>query len=224
VPELPVNKLLYTSFLRALPILGENLQTEEDRSRTALYAAERERTEARVRAGDVTGWLRSLGMRVNAQPVSDADMPRVHQLFNKTNQFNLSTRRPSFEELLAFRDTPGHALWCFRVSDRFGDAGLTGILGMRLHTPEGPVVTDLILSCRVMGRMVEETLLHVAQRLARESGDPRLLLHHLPTPKNRPILEFLERSVLTSAGGGRFHWPGDTDIPPPDTLALELPG
>jgi len=223
VPELPSNKLLYTSFLRALPILGANAQTDEDRARTALYAAERERTEARLQAGDVTGWLRSLEMRVIAQPVSDADMPRVHQLFTKTNQFNLSTRRPSHEELLAFRDTPGHALWCFRVSDRFGDAGLTGILGMRLHTPDGPVVTDLILSCRVMGRMVEETLIHVAQRLARESGDPRLLLQHLPTPKNRPILEFLDRSVLTPAGEGRFVWPGGSDIPAPDSLTLEFP-
>lgn len=224
VPELPANKLLYTSFLRALPILGEHVLTDEDRARTALYAAERERSEARVQAGDVNTWLRSLEMRVIAQPVSDADLPRVHQLFNKTNQFNLRTRRPTYEELLAFRDAPGHALWCFRVSDRFGDAGLTGILGMQLHTAEGPVVTDLILSCRVMGRMVEETLLHVAQRLARASGDPRLQLHYLPTPKNRPILEFLERSVLTAAGEDRFVWPGDTDIPLPDTLTLELPG
>jgi FkbH-like protein len=222
VPELPANKLLYPSFLRALPILGENVQSDEDRARTALYVAERERSEARLQTGDVNGWLRSLDMRVVAQPVNDADLPRVHQLFNKTNQFNLTTRRPSYEELLAFRDTPDHALWCFRVSDRFGDAGLTGILGMHLRSDQGPVVTDLILSCRVMGRMVEETLLHVAQRLARESGDPRLHLHYLPTPKNRPILEFLERSVLSAAGEGRFVWPGDRDIPAPDTLTLEL--
>jgi FkbH-like protein len=223
VPELPANKLLYTSFLRALPILAENVQSEEDRARTSLYASERERTEARVRACDVASWLRGLEMRVNAQPVSDADMLRVHQLFTKTNQFNLSTRRLSYEELVAFRNTPGHALWCFRVSDRFGDAGLTGILGMQLHTAGGPMVTDLILSCRVMGRMVEETLLHVAQRLASESGDPRLLLQYVPTPKNRPILEFLQRSMLIPAGQGRFCWPGYADIPVPDTLTLHIP-
>ena len=223
VPDWPANKLLYDQFLRALPGLDPGASSAEDALRTQLYADERARERSKASIADVDSWLRSLEMRVEAGPVSESDHARVHQLFGKTNQFNLTTRRLSDAELRALRAHPDHVIWSFRVSDRFGDAGLTGVLGMDLSHPHKAVISDLILSCRVMGRQVEETMLHVAHRIAKDAGRSLLEVGYVATPKNRPILEFLERSRLERSGHQVFTWLVEKDMPCPDTLQLMVP-
>jgi FkbH-like protein len=106
---------------------------------------------------------------------------------------NLSTRRLGEPELSAWAAAPGHELWTLSVSDKFGDAGLTGILGIEL---DGEVlrITDYILSCRVMGRRVEETLLCAAVHRARALGAQVVEAKFLPTAKNKPCLGFFKGS------------------------------
>ena len=98
---------------------------------------------------------------MTVEPLSDANLDRAAQLFNKTNQMNLTTRRLSNSELAQWARAGSRELLTFRVADRFGDSGLTGIVGLEYNGHQAQLV-DFILSCRVLGRQVEETLLHMA--------------------------------------------------------------
>ncbi len=223
VPDWPANKLLYDETLRSLPVFDLDATTTEDTQRTQLYRDEAERARSRATHGDVDSWLRSLETRVKVSRVGDADFARVHQLFGKTNQFNLTTRRPNEKELRDWMAAPAHQLWCFRVSDRFGEAGLTGVLGLDLSDPEKAVISDLILSCRILGRQVEESLMHVACTRALEAGKKLLEAHYVPTARNKPCLEFMQRSGFTKDGETRiFTWHTKDQYACPTTLVLEL--
>lgn len=219
VPEWPANKLLYDRTLRGLPVFNLDTLSQEDAMRTQLYQEEAQRERSRTGHTDVDAWLRSLGTVVRATPLNNADLARVHQLFGKTNQFNLTTHRWTEQELRDRMTDPQRPVWAFRVSDRFGDAGLTGILGLDLAPSGSAVISDLVLSCRVMGRKVEETLLHVATEQARRAGKPLVEARYIPTAKNKPCLEFLSRSGFERAGD-RFTWPTDRPYERPTTLDL----
>ena len=207
VPEWPENKLLYNVSLRSLPVFNLNANSIEDLTRTQLYAEERKRDQLKSTFDDVETWLKSLDTCVEASLVDTANFQRVHQLFEKTNQFNLATRRLTAKELREWMEHNHNQLWSFRVRDRFGDAGVTGILGISLEAGNQAEITDLILSCRVMGRKVEETLMHVACKLAREAQKPMLVAKFIRTPKNNPCSEFMKRSGFeTDANGYDYRW------------------
>ena len=111
--------------------------------------------------------------------------------------------------------------WVFSVEDRFGAAGLTGIVSVS-HDRATATLDDFVLSCRVMGRRVEEAMLHVAARFARDVGAKKLVATYAPTPKNRPCLEFFQRSGLTvDAKGDEFVWDLRSEYPPPSSVTIE---
>jgi FkbH-like protein len=224
VPEWPTNKLLYDQELRRLNVFDLGSVSSEDARRTVLYKEEADRERSKAGTDSVEAWLRSLEMKITVQPVSESDFTRVHQLFLKTNQFNLTTRRLIEKELHDWMAHADHELWSFRVSDQFGDAGLTGVLGLDLSPGPVALITDLILSCRVMGRRVEETLLHVAYKLALNRGKDVLKAILMPTERNKPCLDFLLRSGMhTSDDGHTFTWPMKHPFPCPDSLDLIMP-
>ncbi len=224
VPEWPANKLLYEQELRRLNVFDLGSASAEDARRTLLYKEEGDRERSKAGTDSVETWLRSLDMKITAQPVNEADFTRVHQLFLKTNQFNLSTRRLSEKELQDWMDHADHELWSFRVSDQFGDAGLTGVLGLDLGSGPTALITDLILSCRVMGRRVEETLLHVAYTQALSRGKEMLKAIYLPTERNKPCLDFLLRSGMHTADDGHtFTWSMEQPYSCPGSLELIMP-
>jgi FkbH-like protein len=130
---------------------------------------------------------------VTVERLDESNRTRILQLLNKTNQMNLSTRRLTESELDAWLAEPGHELWAFRVSDRFGDSGLTGIGSLANSDGEATVV-DYILSCRVMGRKVEETVVAVLVDEARRRGADEVRAVYRPTAKNKPCLRFWKDS------------------------------
>jgi FkbH-like protein len=146
----------------------------------------------------------------------------VGQLLNKTNQMNLSTRRLSELELFGWLQAPGNFLWTFRVSDKLGDSGLTGIASVSI-TEQRAHVVDFVLSCRVMGRHVEELMMHVLTASARAHGATELVAVHRPTPKNNPCLEFLRRSGLSQIDSHTFVWTLSQDYPAPAHISVDLP-
>src|SRR5206468_5050982 len=121
------------------------------------------------------------------------------------NQLNLSTRRVTGPELLAWASCDGRQLWTFRVGDKFGDSGLTGIASVEREGSRARI-EDFVLSCRVMGRKVEETMLHIAVQWARDAGLEELYAVYKPTSKNKPCVEFLKRSGLQARAGDVFAW------------------
>jgi FkbH-like protein len=205
VPDWPIDPALFRGTLASLRCFDAATMTAEDRSRTAMYAAERARKEGVAASGNLDQWFASLGVTVTVETLNQGNLERAAQLFNKTNQMNLATRRLSAAELLRWASHDGRAVFTFRVADRFGDSGLTGIVGLERERSAARL-TDFLLSCRVIGRHVEETLLHIAVGRARAVGATELIADFIPTARNGPCLDFFRRSGLKSVGEHRFVW------------------
>jgi FkbH-like protein len=132
---------------------------------------------------------------------------------------NLTTRRASPEELDEWAGGPDNQLLTFRVADRFGDSGLTGLVGLSFSN-DAARMTDFLLSCRVLGRRIEETLLSAAIAQCRARGASRLVADFVETARNAPCLEFLRRSGLQQAGPRRFEWDLSRPYTSPHTVTL----
>jgi acyl dehydratase len=167
----------------------------------------------------VEDWLRRLELQVKVEKLSPANLPRAAQLLNKTNQMNLATRRLSETELAAWASAPGHSVWVFRVKDKLGDAGLTGLASLQVQGEHAQIV-DFLLSCRVLGRKIEQTMVHWLVQQALAAGAHEIAAEYLPTPKNRLCFEFWQRSGFQSTDGRRFVWNTGLKYPLPDYIQL----
>src|SRR5262249_28309320 len=130
VPDWPDDKLLYLSAFSRLRCFDTAAISWEDAERTRLYVEERKRDQLQTEVGSVEDSLKSLELTVRAEPLGKTNLTRATQLLNKTNQLNLTTRRMTDAELLEWTARPDRAFWTIQVSDRFGNAGLTGLLGI----------------------------------------------------------------------------------------------
>jgi len=220
VPDWPQDVFLYASYLTGLPYFDKIAITAEDRQRTSMYIADARRTQTRHSFQSIEEWLQSLQMEVSIEQLSRANLARATQLFNKTNQMNLSTRRLGEEELWKWSMTVGNHFYIFRVSDKFGDYGLAAILG--LTSQNGAIhITDYLLSCRVMGRGIEQLMLGFAIDRARSEGVAEINAEYLPTAKNAPCLSFLRNSSgLECENGNRFVWRAANEYPWPSHISV----
>jgi FkbH-like protein len=179
--------------------------TREDEDRTAQYRAESERQTLLSSAADMDAYLESLAMEAVISPFTRVDVPRLAQLINKSNQFNLTTRRRTETEVEALVDRADHACFSVRLQDRFGDHGLISIVVGRI-SGTALVIDTWLMSCRVLKRQVEELVLNELARLARENGCARIEGVYLATAKNEmvrdhyPRMGFQTRSVTPDQG------------------------
>jgi FkbH-like protein len=188
-PDLPVSPSELAPFVSSLACFETAALGREDLERTDMYQAERGRKEARDLSGDVENWLRSLQIEVRATPLRRESLARAAQLLNKTNQFNLSLRRMDEGSFWGWASEPGNAAYVFHVSDRFGDFGLTGLASFSRLGPEARIV-DFVMSCRVMGKKVEEALLGYTLAQAQAEGAARVVAPLVEGPRNAPAREF----------------------------------
>jgi len=213
VPEWPADSLFYAQSLTELRCFISNVVSDEDRERAHMYAVERQRQQARAEIGSLADWLESLDIHVGSELLSESNLPRVCQLLNKTNQMNMTTRRLSETELMAWAAEPTHHMWAFRVTDRFGDLGLTGIVSLEQQRNRGRIV-DFVLSCRAMGRNIEEVMLGFVTEQARALGLSEVYGAYVPTDRNKPCFDLLKRSGFVFRENRlSFHW--STDLPYP---------
>jgi len=222
VPEWPADKTLFASTLSQMDCFDAPQLTNEDLSRAEMYVAEGRREGLKREVPRVEDWLASLRTKVVVEELNSSNVVRVTQLFNKTNQMNLSTRRLTQNELVQWAGGKSRKLFAFRVSDRFGDSGLTGIVTLELNGGTASMV-DFILSCRVMGRKVEETMLAVAIEYCRRQQASRLIAEYVPTAKNKPCQEFWMRSGFAYDEAQRvFWWDLAQGYPAPSSVAAEF--
>jgi len=188
--ELPTDPAKVPEFLRNFWAFDRLGGTGEDRVRTALYREARHRDEARRGAEDLDAFLDGLGLEVAVAPLTMASLPRAAQLVQRTNQLNVTTRRRSEAELLAlWRGGELEAL-VVDVRDRFGDCGTAGLV-LFSWTTDALAVDTFLLSCRALGRGVEERVLAHLGRLADGRGRGRVDVPFLPSAKNQPALQLL---------------------------------
>lgn len=205
VPELPKDKLLYAQTLQALTCFDTPSIEAEDLQRTEMYNSERKRAAEQGQCASLDDWLHSLKLEVSVETLNERNVKRVVQLFNKTNQMNLSTRKLTEAEMLAWVKQGDRALWSVRVQDRFGDSGLTGIVSVDCGGAEAAIV-DFILSCRVFGRQIERLMTKIAVDYARARGKKSLTAQYLPTKKNKPTLDFWENAGFDKPAAHLYRW------------------
>jgi len=205
VPDWPDDPTRFREALSSLRCFDSPTLTAEDRRRTTMFAAERARRSGLAAAANLEDWLQTLDVRMSVEPLSIGNLDRATQLFNKTNQMTIATRRLTRTELEAWAATPGHSMLTFRVADRFGDSGLTGIAGLRFEGGQAHLV-DFLWSCRVAGRNVEDAMLHVAVARCRAQRASTLRVEVIPTARNKPCADFFERSGLGRVADNVFAW------------------
>jgi FkbH-like protein len=154
-----------------------------------MYRGQRERLKLETSAASREDFYRSLDQRAEIGRVSAATLARVAQLTQKTNQFNLTTRRYSEPQIAALADSPEWRVYWIRVRDRFDDNGLVGVAIIRLDDAAWKIDT-LLLSCRVIGRTVETAFLAHLVEDAAAGGARAIEGWFLPTNKNAPASDF----------------------------------
>lgn len=175
--------------------------TAEDGQRTAQYQQEVKRKSQLTSTTDMPSYLASLEMIGMFTDFNILDAPRISQLINKSNQFNLTTRRRSEAEVQALINDPEHLCFTVRLADRFGDHGLISVvIGKILESPEGLTleIDTWLMSCRVLKRQVEEEIVNEIMRLAVLKKCTRVRGAYLPTAKNGMVRELYPQMGFAS--------------------------
>lgn len=163
--------------------------TEEDRQRGALYQAENIRSLARTETTDLDAYCRSLGMALEIGYADAFTIPRIAQQTQKTNQFNLTTRRYTEADIARFSESADHDVLWLKVTDKFGDMGIVGSCVVS-YQGDAAMVDTLLMSCRALGRGVEARFVSVVMHLARQRGARYMLGQYIATAKNAQVAGF----------------------------------
>ena len=196
VPELPDDASGYPARLAAAGYFEAASLTADDLGRSRSYAANTERAAALETATDMDGYLRSLRMKLTARPIGAVDRARAAQLINKSNQFNLTTRRRTEQELEALLAEPGTLGFGFRLRDQFGDNGLISVVIARPDPSWGDdalLIDTWLMSCRVLGRGVEAAALEALAGAAARQGNAALIGAFTPSGRNDMVASHYER-------------------------------
>lgn len=190
--------------------------TAEDRARGGRYRAEAARQDFQGAFTSLDDYLRELGVQVRFGPVRPGEVARVAQLTQRTNQFNLTTRRLSAAEVTGLAGGAGSDVLAIHARDRFGDNGLVGAVFTRLDG--GALhIDNFVLSCRVFSRGIEQACLTQVLRQARTGGRDGVVGSYRPTPRNGLVSDFYPRHGFAAVGtdGGAATYRHDlTDVPP----------
>jgi FkbH-like protein len=169
-------------------------QTDEDRKRADSYQQEAQRGAVKEKSKSPEEFYRSLELQLGVFSARVEQAGRLHQLLMKTNQFNMTTRRLSEEAFRALLVSAGHMVVGLRVTDRFGDSGITGLAIVDRGRPDEWVVQDFLLSCRVLGRTIENAFLSWLIARAANAGVDTVAIEYVPTKRNQVAHGFLKES------------------------------
>ncbi|MGD0207882.1 MAG: HAD-IIIC family phosphatase [Verrucomicrobiota bacterium] len=170
--------------------------TAEDTGRTSQYRSEAQRKALEASVTDMSSYLESLQMEAVISEFTPVDVPRLSQLINKSNQFNLTTHRRSEAEVIAVMNDTNFVGYSVRLKDRFGDHGLISVV-IGQKSGETMKIDTWLMSCRVLKRQVEEEVLNELARLAKARHCTRLEGIYLPTAKNEMVRDFYGRMGFT---------------------------
>jgi FkbH-like protein len=200
--RLPGNETDFKRFLSHIWAFDHLKITQEDRQRSDLYAQNAGRNELRAQSVRLEDFLDGLELQIEFLPMTKANLPRVAQLTQRTNQFNFTGVRCSEGEVEQMCSAAGAECLVMQLRDRFGDYGLVGAM-IFTRSPGLLDVGNVLLSCRALGRRVEHRMLSHLGRIARDEGRETLRINFVPTPKNQPAREFLESiGARIEAGNG----------------------
>lgn len=190
-PELPADPREYARFLASLPYFPSAAVTDEDAMRGNLYVTERLRKSEEERHASKEAFLSSLGLSLVVTKNDRSALTRLAQMTGKTNQFNVDKQPLSEDELRAYMESPEHLVLHGRLADRFGDYGIVALAvakmqGDRWHIPV------LLMSCRALGRGIEEAFFEAVMQAARGAGAREVSVAFAAAERNAPARTFLD--------------------------------
>lgn len=199
VPELPPDPALYGRTLLAAGYFEAIAFSEEDRKRAAFYQQNAQRAEL-LNQSDMEGYLRSLNMEITFAPFDATGRTRIAQLISKSNQFNLTTKRYGELEVKRLEEDKDIFTRQIRLADTFGDNGMISVIVCRI-LPEAWEIDTWLMSCRVLGRCVEEAVLQDIIGNAKKTGAKKLIGTYIPTARNIIVKEHYRKLGFTKTAG-----------------------
>lgn len=187
--DLPEDPALYAQTLIDLNDFNILQLTDEDKKRGEMYVQQRKRLEIQKTSTDLKDFLKNLELKVIISKANKFSIPRISQLTQKTNQFNMTTKRYLEEDINKFSEGTSHLVFSANVEDKFGDYGLTGVAIIKRGKGEW-LIDTLLLSCRVLGKEIEKSLLAFIVEEAKKDGVQKLVGEFITTEKNAPAKRF----------------------------------
>jgi FkbH-like protein len=226
VIEVPGHAQGYAQALRDCPFFERLALSAEDRDKTQQYHEQRKRSELEQTAGSLEDFFRSLEQEVVIANVTPDSIARVAQLTQKTNQYNVTTRRYTEQQIAEFAARPDCGVYSVGVKDRFGDNGIVGVLITRTED-EVCEIDTFLLSCRVIGRTIETAMLGFLTDASKARGASVLQGWFIPTKKNTPVkdLYLSHKFHPISSENGATLWSlnlGEASIPFPEWIRLHV--
>jgi len=207
MPELPDDPALYPRALLFGGYFEAVTFSQEDRARAQAYQANAQRAQLKTQIGDVAQFLQSLDMTISFAPFDKTGRSRIAQLVNRSNQFNLTTRRYSENEIAAMEQDPCIFTLQVRLADRFGDNGMISVIICR-ERPDAWDVDTWVMSCRVLGRRVEEAVLAEIVKAAVAAGKTSISGTYIDSGRNGLVRDHYAKLGFAPDGGenGRTRW------------------
>jgi FkbH-like protein len=200
VPEMPEDPALYARTLSAAGYFELVRPSAEDLNRAQFYENNARRAHLRQQVGNLDQYLASLDMEILFQPFDQVGTARIAQLINKSNQYNLTTRRYSEVEVQDMAADPSCFTLQVRLIDNQGDNGMISVVICRTTASDAWDIDTWLMSCRVLGRRVEFMVLREILLHAREAGVKRLHGSFVPTERNALVREHYEKLGFTKTG------------------------
>jgi FkbH-like protein len=205
VPELPEDPALYVPALAALNLFETASFSEADKARAGQYREEAQRRTAEAQFSDINDYLRSLEMSIVLERFNEFNLPRIAQLSQRSNQFNLTTQRHDEAECRAMMNNDAvYVPFTVTLSDKFGDYGLISVVILRLGERD-VLIDQYLMSCRVLKRGVESFAMNSIFEVARRFGKEKVVGRYIPSGKNNMVAGFYAgfgfRKTATSDAG-----------------------
>lgn len=193
VPELPEDPAEYLEYLYGLNLFETASFSENDAERTKQYQVEAQRATDLESFTDVTDFLKSMNMISDVQAFNNFSKPRVSQLTQRSNQFNLRTVRYTEQEVENLMNSEDHHTISFTLEDKYGDNGLICVIVLEKKDPETLFIDTWLMSCRVLKRGMEDFTLNTIIDTAKKNGFKYVMGEYLPTAKNQMVKDHYER-------------------------------
>lgn len=225
VPELPSDPCWFGPFLMAAGYFEATSFSQDDLTRIDSYSTDAQRADVMAKARNLGEYLTTLEMVMTVRPFNAIGRQRITQLINKTNQFNLTTRRYTEADVAAMQDDPDTYTLQVRLRDKFGDLGMIAVAICRRRAVDDQLVWDIdtwLMSCRVLGRQVEEAMLGEICAAAQRAGIDKVVASYQPTSKNGMVRDHYTKlgfRFIEEDGNGVIHY----ELIPANVQARNIP-
>ncbi len=195
VPELPEDVVDYPTALEELKGFNTLTITPEDMKKGEIYALQKKRKVLEKSSINLESFLKDLEISIKILKADKFNIKRISQLTQKTNQFNMTTKRYSEEEIKSFANDKAKEVFCINVNDKFGDSGITGAIIIK-EDKNAPVweIDTFLLSCRILGKNIEKAFFSEIIKMAKQKGVKKITGEFINSSKNLPAKDFYKEN------------------------------